>query len=414
MSQSLFRQEALLALTGERFGVAMFYQPPAVRLFCVGMLLVFAGFLLFAGLVSFKRTEVARGHLNPLAGVVKVYAARAGVLEDLVAREGQRVEAGQRLAIVSARQFDQEGGATQAFLLQQIDRQLQQLDDEQQLASTQAALESGQWQQKAMALQAELVLLRDQQELIDSRRSLSEQDYARSSHLHKQGMLPDAQHDQQLDKLYGAQQLSRANLLQIEARGQGLAEAQHQLAMQPLQLRQELLELARARSQLLTRRKEIEAQGAFAVTAPAAGIVSNLLATHGDTLEPNQPLLTLLPADSELEAWIYLPSRARGEVALQQEIMLAYDAYPVRTFGAFPAEVTFIADSVMDPREVELPHELREPVYLVRARLGEQASEGKALERLRPGMQFSAQIVTARQTLLQRMLAPLHSLGRKL
>ncbi len=414
MSQSLFRQEALLAQTGERFGAAMFYQPPALRLFCVGMLLVFAGFLLFAGLVGFKRTEVARGHLNPRAGVVKVYAARAGVLEDLVVREGQRVEAGQRLAIVSARQFDQEGEATQAFLLQQIDRQLQQLDDEKQLASTRAALESEQWQQKVMALQAELVLLRDQQELIDSRRSLSEQDYARSSHLHKQGMLPDSQHDQQLDKLYGAQQLSRANLLQIEARGQGLAEVQHRLTMQPLQLRQELLELARARSQLLTRRKEIEAQGAFAVTAPAAGIVSNLLATHGDTLEPNQPLLTLLPADSQLEAWIYLPSRARGEVALQQEIMLAYDAYPVRTFGAFPAEVTFIADSVMDPREVELPHELREPVYLVRARLGEQASEGKALERLRPGMQFSAQIVTARQTLLQRVLAPLHSLGRKL
>ena len=94
--------------------------------------------------------------------------------------------------------------------------------------------------------------------------------------------------------------------------------------------------------------------------------------------------------------------------------MLAYDAYPVRTFGAFPATVTFIADTVMDPREVALPHELREPVYLVRARLGAKAIEDTTLERLRPGMQFSAQIVTARQTLLQRVLAPLRSLGRKL
>ncbi len=414
MSQGLFREEALLAMTGERFGAAMYYQPPAVRLFCIGILLTFTVFLLFAGFVGFKRTEVTRGHLTPLAGAVKVYAMRAGVLQEIVAREGQHVEAGQRLAVVSARQFDQEGGATSSFQLQQIDSQLLQLEDEILLAGATAALESEQWRQKEVALQAELVLLRDQQELIESRRSLSEQDYARSSHLHKQGVLPDSLHDQQLDKLYGAQQLSRVNLLQIETRGQVLAEAQHQLAMQPLQLRHELLELERARSQLLTRRKEVETLGAFAVTAPAAGVVSNLLATQGDTLEPNQPLLTLLPADSQLEAWLYLPSRARGEVALQQEIMLAYDAYPVRTFGAFPATVTFIADTVMDPREVALPHELREPVYLVRARLGAKAIEDPALERLRPGMQFSAQIVTARQTLLQRVLAPLRSLGRKL
>ena len=414
MSQSLFREEALLAMTGERFGAAMFYQPPAVRLFCVGILLVCVGFLLFAGLVGFKRTEVARGHLNPLAGAVEVYAARAGVLQEVIAQEGQWVEAGERLAVVSARQFDQDGEATQAFLLQQNDKQLRQLEDEMQLSGTTAALESEQWQRKELALQSELAMLHEQQDLIESRLSLSEQDYARSTHLHKQGMLPDSLHDQQLDKLYSAQQLSRVNLLQIETRRQALTEAQHQLAMQPLQRRHELLELDRARSQLLIRRKEIEAQGAFAVTAPAAGIVSNMLATQGDTLEPNQPLLTLLPADSELEAWLYLPSRARGEVALQQEVMLAYDAYPVRTFGAFPATVTSIADTVLDPREVDLPHELREPVYLVRARLGRSPREDSTLERLRPGMQFSAQIVTARQTLLQRVLAPLASLGRKL
>lgn len=414
MSQSLFREEALLAMTGERFGAAMFYQPPAVRLFCVGILLVCVVFLLFAGLVGFKRTEVARGHLNPLAGAVEVYAARAGVLQEIIAREGQWVEAGERLAVVSARQFDQDGEATQAFLLQQNDRQLRQLEDEMQLSGATAALEREQWQRKELALQSELVMLHEQQDLIESRLSLSEQDYARSSHLHKQGMLPDSLLDQQLDKLYSAQQLSRVNLLQIETRRQALTEAQHQLAMQPLQRRHELLELDRARSQLLIRRKEIEAQGAFAVTAPAAGIVSNMLATQGDTLEPNQPLLTLLPADSELEAWLYLPSRARGEVALQQEVMLAYDAYPVRTFGAFPATVTSIADTVLDPREVDLPHELREPVYLVRARLGRSPREDSTLERLRPGMQFSAQIVTARQTLLQRVLAPLASLGRKL
>ncbi len=414
MSQSLFREEALLAMTGERFGAAMFYQPPAVRLFCLGVVLVFVGFLLFAGLAGFKRTEVARGHLNPLAGAVEVYAARAGVLQEIIAHEGQWVEVGERLAVVSARQFDQDGEATQAFLLQQNDRQLRQLEDEMQLSGATATLESSQWQRKEMALQSELVMLHEQQDLIESRLTLSEQDYARSSHLHEQGVLPDSLHEQQLDKLYGAQQLSRANLLQIETRGQALEEVRHQLAMQPLQRRHELLELERAHSQLLTRRKEIEAQGTFAVTAPAAGIVSNMLATRGDTLEPNQTLLTLLPADSELEAWLYLPSRARGEVALQQEIMLAYDAYPVRTFGAFPATVTSIADTVLDPREVDLPHELREPVYLVRARLEQLPREGLALERLRPGMQFSAQIVTARQTLLQRVLAPLAGLGRKL
>ncbi|MES3008577.1 MAG: HlyD family efflux transporter periplasmic adaptor subunit [Pseudomonadota bacterium] len=414
MSDTLFRPEALLAMTGSRFGAAVFYQPPGLRVFCVGVLLTFLGFLLFAMFAGFSRTESARGHLSPLAGAVEVYAGRTGILQKVEVVEGQRVDAGQILGVVSTPQFSADGSAANLFQLQQIDRQSQHLEEQIQVAHERAALDSAQWRQQAAALESEVQLLREQQGLVTSRLALSEHDYERTARLHEQGMLADAVRDQQLDKLYSAQQLSRSNLLQIEGRERELVEVRHQLVMRPLALQQELLELQRQRSQLLVRRKDMETQDSFAVTAPAAGVVSNLLVTQGDALESRQPLLTLLPEDSELEAWLYLPSRALGEIALQQEIMLAYDAYPVRVYGTFPASVTFIADTVLDPREIDLPPELREPVYLVRAALGGLKTNGTELERLRPGMQFSAQIVTARQTILQRVFAPLRSLGRKM
>ncbi len=414
MSQTLFRKEALLATNGSRYGAAVFYQPPGLRVFCVGLLLTFLGFLLFAGLAGFSRTESARGHLNPVAGAVEVYAGRTGVLQRVEVVEGQRVGAGQVLAIVMVPQMDQYGHGSIHFQLQQIDRQSQHLEEQMVLTKERATLDDQQRQQQVLALQSELQLLREQQSGVDSRLSLSEQEYERSARLHAQGVLSDSLRDQQLDRLYSAKQLSRNNLLLIEGREQALTDARHALVMRPLTLQQELLAMAQTSSQLLARRKDLEMQGVFAVTAPTAGVVSNLLVPQGSALELRQPLLTLLPEDSALEAWLYLPSRALGEVTLQQEIMLAYDAYPVRTYGTFPATVTFIADTAMDPREIDLPAELREPVYLIRASLPVFEAAGSSMERLRPGMQFSAQIVTARQTILQRIFAPLRSLGRKL
>jgi len=70
---------------------------------------------------------------------------------------------------------------------------------------------------------------------------------------------------------------------------------------------------------------------------------------------------------------------------------------------------------VLDPREHLIPLELNEPVYLARARLMQQTvGEPGSGAQLRSGMQFTADIVTGRETILQRVMSPLSGLGRKL
>ena len=139
-----------------------------------------------------------------------------------------------------------------------------------------------------------------------------------------------------------------------------------------------------------------------------------MVSRTGDIIDTSKPLLTLLESDSKLEAWLYLPSRALANVQAGTEIMISYDAYPYQTYGSFPARILSVADSAMDPREFLIPVDVREPVYLVKAQISDQGLADGPANRFRPGMQFTADIVTAEQTVLKKLISPLRGLGRRL
>ncbi len=414
MSRELFRIEAIRASTGPRFGNAVFYQPLSVKILIAVLTGIFMLFLLFAAFAEIKQTQLVRGFLSPLEGETKIYSGRAGIFQHIRTHEGQYVEAGDILATVTDIQFDARGNQTSSMILEQLDKQRAHLLDQHKLIHERSRIGADQLVSRVETYQRELALLHEENQVLVQRLELAEQEHNNNQVLLQRGAISRSEHNQKLSAYYNFLQASKANLLQIETKQLSLTDARQQQELHPMLIKDELLDIEGALSQLSARRQEIESHSTFTITAPVDGHIFNLLSNAGNQVDPRVPLLTLIPATYTLEAILYLPSRALGKVEPGQELMLSYDAYPYQTYGRFPARITGISETVIDPREFLIPIELPEPVYLVRAQLQQQFVTDPQLRQLRSGMQFSAEIHTDTQTVLQRLFMPLTRLGRKL
>jgi membrane fusion protein len=414
MTETLFRAQAVRATMASPYGGAVFYQPPAVKIFTALVIVVFTVFLLFAFMAQITRTQSAQGYLLPSEGFSRVYSHRSGTLTTLLVAEGDYVRAGDLLALVQEPLTDAEGRLIAETLRTQLEKQMQHVQKQKQLAARRTHLGGVQAQDKLQSITKELELLEEEYVLIMQRLDLADQEYKASSLLRQQQAISLNEHNQKLSSRLAHMQAAMSHMLLIETRRQQALEAAQQLQVLPLQLEDELLTHDSALLQLSGRHTELGATSASAIVAPTDGRIDNILLRPGSQIDTRSPLLSLVPQSLPLEAIIYLPSRALGRLQIGQQVMISYDAFPYQLHGSFAAEIVHIGTAIIDPREFLIPLELNEPVYLVRASLAQQHVENPAVMELRSGMRFSAEIVTSRSTLLQRMLEPLQSLRKRL
>lgn len=410
MNELLFRHEVLQFQDDPRFGEKVFYQPIGLRVFVIALTIIVLSFGVFASLAPLKQTELVRGHLNPKQGTAKVFSPSVGIVTEVLVEEGQAVRKGQVLARVRRGAFDATGHAALDYSVSQIDVQITAQAQQKALIISRSKLNERQLRAQLAVAQEELDAMRAQLGIVEKRYALGERELQRQAHLLALGQASSAQYERVLDSHFALAQTLQGLHAQIKSRAGTQLRLQQQLAVEPFTRDAQFFEFENALAQLQSRRKELEVESAFSLTAPRAGIVGNLLLPRGASVDTRVPILTILPQQLELQALLYVPSRALGELANQQQVMLAFDAYPSRVFGYFPARIEGIADTVVDPREHIFPLEVREPVYLVRAIPELQAALVEDGIRLRSGMQFSAYVLTGQQSLLQRLMSPLQRL----
>jgi membrane fusion protein len=216
--------------------------------------------------------------------------------------------------------------------------------------------------------------------------------------------------------------------LDAEAQGKTLArqrlDAQQQLATAQDQLRQLPLTSAAQKHDLEGKRAEIEralAENAVQRTtvwhAPKDGIVSSLFIKSGQAVNAGQILLAIVPKDSPLQAQLLVPSSAIGFIQPGDPVVLRYQAYPYQKFGLHQGRVKVVSRSAMTPAQVTnlLGQQARESLYRVDVELSAQKVEAYGTdEPLKPGMALEADILLDRRRLIEWVLEPLHSMGKKL
>ena len=413
MTQELFRKEALEARRTSWLGAISLAQPLRLWLLTLFAVLAALAIIAFLALGTYTRRSSVAGQLVPTQGLATVLAPATGVLGQLDAREGQRVDAGQPLAVVTIPRATPVAGDTQVAL-------------ESRLAQRQAGLESMQDAQQQQ-LQAQAEGLRVQ--LSTARRELAQteaevvtrQAQARIAQetLERLRQLQDSQYvsllqikQQESATLDYAGQAQALQRQAISAR-RGIAQLEQALGELPGQQQAVAAGLQRDLAILEQERVQTQTQGSLAVSAPVGGVIATQLVKPGQAVQAGQPLLSLLPGDGRLEAELLVPSRAIGFIEPGDSVLLRYQAYPYQKFGHHHGKVERISRSALGASELGNA-QTAEPYYRVTVVLDKQTVTAHGNEEpLKPGMLLNADIMGERRRLIEWVFEPLYSLKGK-
>jgi membrane fusion protein len=209
-------------------------------------------------------------------------------------------------------------------------------------------------------------------------------------------------------------QRDEAELAQEIAALRGAIQAQRQDSLSArITTERRLSELQAQRQTIIERRAQIEGERSTLIAAPVAGKVVALYATLGQDIEPGRSPLAILPVGGELEAELYVPTRAAGFIRPGQTAQLLYDAFPYQRFGTFRGTVTRITRAIISPEDALGPLRLAEPAYRVRVKIARQTVDAAGQQiPLQAGMLLRADIILERQPLLAWVTAPVKALLR--
>jgi membrane fusion protein len=159
--------------------------------------------------------------------------------------------------------------------------------------------------------------------------------------------------------------------------------------------------------------KQAKANAQFVVYAPIAGKISTRNVYEGAQVLRNRSLVTIVPAESELFAWLLLPSSAAGFAAEGNPVRLMYDSFPYQQFGTQTGEIVSVSNSAISKIEIAdlLSLNSTDPVFIAKVRLQKNTISAFGKEKpLHLDMQLTADIVLAERSILEWVLEPLFAL----
>lgn len=416
---SLFRQTALEARDRESLGGIILVRPVSFGIFCATVLAIVLALVSFFVWGEYTQHETLFGQLAPARGIVEIRAPQHGSIVQRSVDEGSVVGAGDVLYVISSERVSRAHGPTHDSVGRQLDirrRSLQQQIEHTELSAQQ---ESASLQRRISTLEADLDELGGMILAEEERVALAEESASRHARLNQQGFIPGealtARRAELLDRRARFKLLEREHA-QAEAE---LTELETQLLNLPLEHRIRLAELERAVTVVDQEIAENSARRSIVITAPTAGIATAVLGRVGQPVDASRPLVSIVPADSPLQAQLYAPSRAVGFVSPGDEVRLRYRAYPYQKFGHYRGSVATVSRKPLSPMELPAmqgatPGMNREPLYQIVVSLDAQsvAIEGRQHE-LKAGMLVEADILRETRRLYEWVLEPLYSLTEK-
>ena len=342
-------------------------------------MLATAGFAI-AWLAIAKTDEVvvAPGKLEPLGSVKDIQMPLGGVVEDILVREGERVQADQILL-----KLDTEADLYKRESLDEtIALKQEQLDLKQEERVRYLELNST----EQRVLRENLLL---QQELLGRYRNLAEQ-----------GASPEIQLLQQQDRVQ-----------QVEGQLEKITvDRERQLSQLDQQIQTLKSDLANLSSQRTTQVVKLRYQE---IRSPVEGIVFDLKPTaSGYVAQGSEPVMTIVPIDT-LEARVEVPSNKIGFIHNGQSTDLSIDSYRATDFGVLKGVVRKIGSDALPPDPTTGLAGYRFPVDI---RLKSQSlvlKDGQSLP-LQVGMSLTANIKLRKVSYLQLLMGGLRDRSESL
>lgn len=404
-AENLFRRQAIQALRQKRPGRPICLMPRPWMWLNSLLLALFIGAAVFLGSVEYARKETVRGWLVSRPAAVRITHNVSATIDKITRRPGEHVAAGEVLVYLSNNSMGADGNSKDEQLLRQLRQDVAELETQLQLSQQRLRIDNESLQSQMYDIDREIAST--EQQIQEQQRSMGvgNDQLSRIASAAKKGAVSDWSLMQQRRDHLGLQQELSA-LQQNLARLRRSRESMYgQQAALPLEFRIEQSDLRMQRSRLTQQIAELETRRLSVLKSPVSGTVTSVDAHAGNRVTAGQLLLTVLPDDVELDAELYVPSRAAGLIRTGQSVRLQYDAFPYQEFGAFPGRIAHISEFISLPADLPHPFPLQEVSYKVRVQISNtriRTELGNAS--LRPGMLLVADIVLENRKLIDWLL----------
>lgn len=387
-----------------------------------------AALICFAIFGTYTRRTAISGQLVPDTGLVKVYAAESATIVEKRVGEGERVLKGQVLYVLSADRLTTKGGGEQAAISEDVEARVRSLEDSVRRTQTLKAMEQSTLTRKVDDLLAQGRVLTASIGVQEGRVALCEEAVSRYRPLAKQGYVSRDQFEQKEQDLY--QQRSTLRELErtrLELRDD-LADARSQLRELSVNYSNKVADLSRdietARSDL----SQSEARRLFLEVAPTDGTATAVIGQVGERVDPDKPLIAIVPRGEHLNAQLYATSRSVGFIKAGAPVVLRFAAFPYQKFGSLLGHVVSVDHAVLSSAELlglGMPFpsngdmsessSSNEPAYRIVVSLPSQVVRAYGKERpLESGMHVDATVLQDKRRIYEWILEPLYSITGKM
>lgn len=395
---------------------------------------------------------VAEGKLVPQSYLKIVQPPEAGIVKEILVKEGETVSAGQVLMRMDALVTEADGRAMDAeharkrLALRRIDAELagsvfrSQANDPPALAmeisaqyqANRAAHEAALAEERSRLLKAKQDMYAAQQVLVKLADTIPHyQSQAQAfDKLEEKGFVgPLMASDKRREKVEKEQEFKTQEHV-IESARAGIQQSEKRLAQIQSDYRRQLYaernDVANALDKLTQEiAKQSHRRELLELKAPQTSVIKDL-ATHtiGTVVQPGTVLLTLVPKEDVLRAEVWVSNEDIGFVREGQPVKLKFAAFPFQKYGLAEGTVEHVSADAADTsaangapnddnKATSMPLVYKALVTLKTMRL---EANGRAFP-LSAGMQTNAEILLGTRTVAEYLLSPLqrawHDAGRE-
>lgn len=410
----LFRDEVFETRKQRLYGAIVLSQPLSTKIMVGTLFGAIAIAAIWVTQGSYSRVEAVPGILVTDQPTSKVYASQPGIVTYLAVADGSIVEKGDRIAVIK---LDRQGERGFDILNQSaasIDERLRLGEEQISIAAQRIGLErerlnaviySSTQQVASLARQIQL-----QEQVVASNRQIFEQ----IAKVVDRGFVSKVEFERRRQTLIAAEQQLESLKQQRFSKQSESIQAAAQIAVLPIEAARSSRENRAQQSALEQQRTQIEGERSYVVTAPISGRITAVQTAVGRVATGQTPMLVIVPQGTILRAELYAPTSAIGFVKPGQETRLLFDAFPYQRFGSFEGKVSSVSQTIIDPRETEVPIKLEKAVYKISVDLTEQQVTGYGDRvSLQSGMTLNANIVLDRQSFLDWILTPLNAVRKR-
>ncbi|MDI2091656.1 HlyD family secretion protein [Commensalibacter oyaizuii] len=417
---SLFRPEVLEAKRDTWLGRVQDIQPIPIKIISIISIVFTIAVIFYVYYGGYTRRIHAVGSMMPVSGLVTVGSRVNGIVTEKLVSEGQNVEKGQKLFVISL-ENDSISGPTQEQINTILKKQKVILIEQYNLKKNNAPIE------KENIKSTLANLYRQHQKVsaqIEKDNEIIPKILASLMLIEKAKKLALATNLEYQNQLYTYAQIlsSHSQFLQSQTSIEGqILENSSKLRLFDSTLQRDLYDIEQKINQTEQQIIQGEKDQTIVITAPTSGTVTALRGYVGQLVNNNSALLSILPKGHRLDAELYVPSSAVGLLKKNDTVVLSYAAFPYQKFGLYKGVVTEITYTPVTSETMgkedsdRLKNEFANPntagdhtLYRVRVKPDQQYITGykDQIYHLQAGMRVEADIAIDYRRLYQWMLNP--------